>query len=171
MQLRYFFCCVILMSLHFSCISQSFTQLSKKLQQKSSKARVKPTTITFHDLRVKLFDSGKLNFVNFMEDTIYILEAYDVQSGSYHGRLWNRSGYIQYIYYYKTGFNFNEKTMFTKFTIDLIQRWDIASIREEERLYSGWTPVFLIYGSRIIFRDKPQIDWLKFKRFFNSKRD
>jgi hypothetical protein len=171
MPLRFSLCIIIVISLHSSCISQTFTQLSKKLQEKSTKAQVKPTTITFHDLRVKLFDSGKLNFVNFNEDTLYLLETYDIQSGGYHGRIWNKNNYIQYVYFYNSGFNYYEKTMFTEFTIDLIQRWDIDGIREEERLNSGWTPVYLIYGSRIIFSNKPKIDYLKFKRFFNSKRD
>ena len=160
---------MMILGLH-SCSSQSFPQLSKQLEK--SCARVSNSKImTFHDIRMKLYESGKLDFINYKQDTLFILESYDIQDGSCRGRLWNRKGHIQYNYYPKSGFNFNEDKMFTKYTIELVQRWDTVSIREEERLYSNITPIYFIYSSRVIFSDLPRIDCLKFKEFFNSKRD
>ncbi|MGB4844043.1 MAG: hypothetical protein WBP16_06245 [Ferruginibacter sp.] len=120
---------------------------------------------------MELYNNDKLGFINYNQDTLYVIESYDIQDGSYRGRLWNRKGALQYEYFPKSGFNFNEDKLFTKYTIELVQKWDIASIREEERLYSDIIPVHFIYSSKITFGKQSKVDCFKFKEFFNSKRD
>jgi len=167
---------IIMMLGSYSSSAQDFKQLSQQLENKCTglfkSTRSKSCLFTFHNLRSKLYAAGKLDFINNNQDTLYILESYDIQGGSYRGRMWNRNGLVQYRYDYDSGFTFNNyKKMFTDYTIELIQKWDIVSIREEEQLYSNIIPVFFIYSSRIIFGNKPRTDCLRFKEFFNSKRD
>jgi len=152
-----------------SCSAQNFIDISRQLEKKTSKA-INTKTVSFHDLRVALLKSGWLNFIDFTKDTLYILESYDIQDGSYISRLWTRKSIIQYKYT-KDGFDFNQKKLFTKFTIQLIQNWDTISIRKEEMLYSSSLPVYTIYGARIIFGSIPLIAYIRFKEFFYSKRD
>lgn len=156
----------------YDCSSQSFPRLSKKLEIQCTPHARYSKNKTFHDLRISLYDSGKLNFINTKVDTIFLLESYDIQSASYQGRIWNTKGFIQYEYDKRNGFQFDSnKKLFTDLTIELVQKWDTSAIRKEEKLYSHILPVIYIYSARIIIKANPTINCFRFKEFFNSKRD
>ena len=151
----------------FSCSSQNFSRLSKQLDKKCVP---NSRSTTFHDIRLKLYDSGKLNFINYKQDTVFIMESHDIQ-GSYRGRIWNKNGLVQYEYGRETGIDFKNENVFTDYTIQLVQRWDTLAIREEEKLYSIYLPIIFVNSMRIIISDKPIIDCFRFQEFFNIKRD
>jgi len=154
----------------YSCLSQNFTTLSKQIE-KTCHPNFKPKGISFRELRLQLYDSGKLNFINPKQDTLFFLESHDIQGG-YNGRIWNKKDIVQYDYNSRKGFTFDNKVkMFTDYTIKLIQTWDTLAIREEEKLYGNINPEIFISGSRIIIGDKGVIDCIIFKQFFNPKRD
>ena len=117
-----------------------------------------------------MFKTGKLNFVD-KSDTLFFLESSDIESASIYGKIWNSIGHIEYIYN-RGNYKFNVSEVYTDYTCKLLQSWDTASIKKEEKLNpAGFTPRN-IYGTRIIKnRSNLQIDCILFKEFFKLERD
>ena len=100
---------------------QSFEKISKEIQEKCTCKTCKLKGATFNEIRVRLYDLGKLNFVNINSDTLFTVENYELETGNYYGQIWTSKGTLKYIF---NGGNFgieNEK-LFTKYTIDLINK-------------------------------------------------
>jgi len=125
----------------------------------------------FHDLWIKLYNDGKLDFLNKGFDTLYLLESYDVESGSYLGTIWNGKGTLNYSYNRGT-FKVEPQHPFTAYTIQLIEKWDTVTLRNEERINAVKLPERNISGVRVIKQGtKMSIDCIGFKEFFRLDRD
>src|SRR5690606_30841498 len=66
-------------------------QLRNKLIKKSGKN-------FFANIRKQLINTDSLNFVSSCE-ILFFLETYDIETGSAHGRIWNRQKSISYEYF------------------------------------------------------------------------
>lgn len=155
----------------FSCTPKDFISISKQIEKKCVGEKGKWKGESFHNLRTKLYNEGKLNFINSDFDTLYILEVYEIESGTYTGRIWNKKGALNFTYN-KNNFSFDQQNLFTAYTIQLVQSWDTAAIRMEEKINAGSLPEKYINGTRVFISDtKTQIGCIKFKSFFKLERD
>lgn len=155
----------------FSCIPKGFISISKQVEKKCVGEKSKWEGESFHNLRIKLYNEGRLNFINSDFDTLYILETYEIESGTYIGRIWNRKGSLNYTYS-KNIFSFDQQKLFTSCTVQLVQSWDTAAIRMEEKINASSLPEKYINGTKVfIANTKTQIECMKFKEFFKLERD
>jgi len=154
-----------------SCSPKGFVSISKEVEKKCVGKKGKWKGESFHSLRTKLYNDRKLNFISFNFDTLYILESYEIESGTYVGRIWNRKNALNYTYD-KNSFSFNQQKLFTDYTIQLVQNWDTAAIRMEESVNANKLPEKYINGTKVLIANKKaEIECIKFKEFFKLERD
>jgi hypothetical protein len=157
----------------YSCSAQTFYKISKNISdcQLKEGIRKEDKEDYYHDIRIKLNDLGQLKFVE-KSDTLFLLESYNIENGSFYGKIWNtHSNKVEYIYN-QGKFDFNPDKIFTNYMCFLISKWNINSIREEEKKNSTMTNPLLIFGSRIIKKGSDyNIDCIMFNEFFNLERD
>jgi len=124
----------------------------------------------YHEIRTKLIETNKLDvFEKF--DTLFILEAYDMENANFYCEIWTSNKHLVYTYN-RGSFNFDEESVYTAYTRKLIQEWNTEEIRREEQTNSTMTNPLQIYGSRILRNgEKFKIDCLVFKEFFLLERD
>ncbi|MBE9468057.1 MAG: hypothetical protein IMY72_07015 [Bacteroidetes bacterium] len=146
--------------------------ISKKLYkcQLQIKPKEKDLKKSFHEIRIKIDSLNKFNSIK-DADTIYFLESFGIEDGTFYGKIWNRNESIEYTYY-RRKFNFNQKGIFTQYTCKLVEEWNILEICEEEKVNSTMTSPITIFGSRISFKKgKVKAKCIKFKEFYNFERD
>ncbi|WP_430899030.1 MULTISPECIES: hypothetical protein [unclassified Paraflavitalea] len=162
---------IIISVAFFSCAPKGFISISKQVEKKCVGENGKWKGDSFHILRTKLHNDGKLNFINSVFDTLYILETYEIESGTYTGRIWNGKSVLNYTYNRNT-FSFEQQNLFTTYIVKLIQSWDTTAIRKEENINASILPEKYINGTRVfIANTKTQIECIKFKEFFKLERD
>jgi len=107
-----------------------------------------------------------------ISDTLYILEAYHIENGIVHGRIWNHNNAISYSYG-KDQKQMTKETVFSNYEVELISRWDTLQIRNEEKKTNEWLDnSLLLNGSRCYKKgDGWMIDMIYFKDFFNVNRN
>jgi len=153
----------------YSCSNQKFIVISKKIENKCEKNKSWKGE-TFHDLRSKLYKEGKFDSILSKLDTLYILETYDIESGQYVCEMWNEQDTINFTYNNKQ-FNFDQNKYFTRYTIELTQRWDTTTIREEEKGNANLIPEMWIKAIRVTASKAIKIDCISFRQFFSLDRD
>jgi hypothetical protein len=146
-----------------SCKAQGFNSLSKQIQIKNEVRNNTWKGETFHDVRVKLYNAHKLDFVQ-SSDTTFFVEHYDVEAARYIGSIWSSKGDINYIYSRKV-FSYEEKPYFSDYVHKLINNWDTATIKMKEKqslqIHENW-----FYVTRVTKKEtKYQIDNFSFKEF------
>lgn len=155
----------------FSCTPKGFISVSKQVEKKCVGEKSKWKGESFHSLRTKLYNEGRLNFISSDFDTLYILETYEIESGIYMGRIWNRKEALSYTYN-KNSFSFDQQKIFTTYTVQLVQNWDTAAIRKEESMNANNVPEKYINGTRVFLSNtKTEIECIRFKEFFKLERD
>ena len=153
-----------------SACSNQFRNVSRKVQNKYKPATSSSTGLTFHKLRMKLYQDGKLNYL-IKSDTLYMLETYAIQDAAFYGKIWTREDSVEYVYM-NSSFKFDITSPFTNYMCQLIVKWDTQAIRGNELLYSNMNPSQTIYGTNITnYRINPQIRTIHFLNFFNAGRD
>lgn len=159
----------LLLIANVSCYN-SFKNMSYKIEEQQRVNRVKNTLLTFYDLRLKLYKTGKLNFLK-DADTAFMLEAFSVDDATYYGKIWTLKDSVLYMYR-NNEFAYGRQGPFTAYMGHLVTTWDTIAIRENERRYSNIIPEQEIFGVRIIHLKAPSdIRTIKFKMFFNADRD
>jgi hypothetical protein len=153
------------------CSGQSFLKISKAL---SKEQRDKPGAfkkLTFHQIRERLMREMSPEFLKSEFDSLFFLEKYSLESGSYYGKIWTKRDSVSYVYSNGT-FHFKNENLFTRYTSFLVSKWDTAGIRDQEEKYSDMMPQYLIYASMVIKKnDSYDIRTITFKEFFNIERD
>ena len=154
-----------------ACKMDSFSVMSKKMEVSCSVKNSAWKGKTFHDVRMQVFKSGRLNALIRDIDTLHALQSYDIQSGTYSVMIWTSKRSLSYTYN-RGVLNYDEPNLFTKKTVELIQKWDIASIREEEAINANEIPEEHITGIELTRKDnRTEVRCIGFKRFFNLQRD
>ena len=153
-----------------SCTPNRFQILShsidKKYQENKNWKRE-----TFFDLRKKLYNQGKLKFINLNSDTVFVIESHVTESNEYFGMIWNKTKSLSYMYY-KNNFSFENKKIFTDYTVKLVQKWDTINIRLEEKVNGNLIPENYIYACKLIVSNNIiTVNNISFKEFFDLKRD
>lgn len=111
----------------------------------------------------------KLNYST-VNDTVFALEKLGFQ-GDLYLTYWNKSDTISYTNTAGTP-EYVANTLFSKYMMRLVSQWDIAGIKDEEKVNSFLLPNEPVYGTRIIFSEnKYKVECIKFDDFFNLKRD
>jgi hypothetical protein len=155
----------------FSCTPKGFISISEQVEKKSIGKRDIWKGESFHDLRTKLYRDGRLNFISSDFDTLYILESYESESGTYIGRIWNKDDALNYTYN-RNSFSFDQQKLFTDYTVRLVQNWDTTEIRKEESMNANNLPEKYINATRVFIANaKTKIQCIKFKEFFKLERD
>ncbi|MBS1509724.1 MAG: hypothetical protein JST86_02690 [Bacteroidetes bacterium] len=161
---------LLLMITQSFCYSQDFATISRIIQKECKEANT-PKLISFHKIRILLFEKDQLNFINTEADTVYIIEHLETQSGSYCRRIWNSKGSLSSVYY-NDSLEITTERLYTGFTIKLIKKWDTAAIRKEEKINANLIPERYFKAIRVIInKHKPAINYIVFKEFFNLERD
>jgi hypothetical protein len=160
----YFFLLPIVM---IGC-SKSFKAVSLAVEKRQSIG--KNDIMTFHDVRLKLYRTGKLDFLK-DADTVFMLESFNVEEATFYGKIWTTKDSVQYMYR-NNDFVFNTQAPFTTYMCQLINKWDTLAIRENEKLYSNIIPAQWIYGTKIThYKSSPEIYTIRFGRFLKIDRD
>ncbi|PSL17322.1 hypothetical protein [Chitinophaga ginsengisoli] len=163
---------VLFLTLQLSaCKTDSFSVMSRKMEVTCSTKNSSWKGTTFHDVRMQVFKSGRLNSLIRNIDTLHTLQSYDIQSGTYSVMMWTSQGSLSYTYN-RGILSYNVPNLFTKKTVELIQNWDTAGIREEESINANEIPEEHITGIEVIRKgNRNQVRCISFKRFFNLQRD
>lgn len=157
---------------YIGCSQNNLKEISEKIIecQLSNEIKKKTPTNTYHEIRMDLINNEKLGFIKSI-DTIYILETYSYEIEIFYGNIWNGTSKLEYSYN-KNKFDFNIGKIFSNYTIELIENWDIETIRYEERNNSTMTNPNLIYGTRVIRNESEiDVDCICFDEFFLLERD
>lgn len=162
-------CLLILCSCSVS--SQSFNESSKSISYcQLSKGIRKGKADQFHEVRLKLNALNKLSFAD-TSKVFYVLESYDIESGTIYGLVWNQENKLSYSYY-NGNFSFEDVQRFTEYMAKLVENWDIETINQEEKEHATMTPNPIIYASRITKENGAiKADCIAFKEFFKLSRD
>ena len=165
------FLIIFVLLVSISCGSQNFSKLSKKVSTRQEDKTGTSKGYTFHQIRKKLFREKESGLLKKDFDTLYLLETFSIESGTYYGKIWSKNDSMSYSY--ATGkFNFINQNRFTLYTCYLVTKWDTLSIRYEEKKYSDMIPNYTIYASMIIKKNNSfEIKTLMFKEFFKVDRD
>lgn len=124
----------------------------------------------YHAIRTKLIELDSLEKFQ-SSDTLFFLETYEYETGTFYGKIWSTKAKINYAY--KQGiFNFEESGVFSDFTCELLEKWDIKTIQEEESQNSTMTNPFFIFGTRAIIKDEAiKVDCIGFNEFFSLENN
>lgn len=162
---------IILIIPYSSCVSQNFIKVSKQIAHDCEGNKRGLVSTIFHDIRSKLFNEEKIQFLNNGFDTLYLLESYEIENGVCAGLIWNNDGALNYIYY-KDHFEFPNEKNYTAYTVSLIEKWDLVTIKAEEKKNTIELPQKYITGIRLINKSgNININCIRFKEFFDQKRD
>lgn len=81
-----------------SAYAQGFESLSRRIAVHCEANRSGWKGETFHNIRVKLYRMGKLDSIISNFDTLYLVQCYDIESGTYIGKIWNTKGMVDFSY-------------------------------------------------------------------------
>lgn len=124
----------------------------------------------YEDIRMKLINDSMLNIFNLF-DTLIFIETYDLVGGTFIGEIWDGVNKSLTYTFHNGKFVFNEPSVFTNYTKQLIKKWDVESIKFEEKANVTISP-YTILGSRIVrVNNSIKVDCIKFKEFFSLERD
>lgn len=161
---------IFLFSFSLYCISQrEFKRISSLIDKKENKSKKNKTT--FNDVRLRIFKDCAPSFLKTDIDTLYIIEKYSVEQGSFYGQIWNRHGNVAYSYTKnKISYTKNE---FSQYMRLLVSKWDTTQIRTEEKLYSISNDTYNIYAIYVTKNSKGiyNIKSICFNDFFKVGRD
>lgn len=150
-----------------ACHTPWFTKVSRQVQRSCS-----PKNKMFNKLRIQLYENGHLNFIDKGFTRLFILEAFDIQTAHISGRIWDADSTLSYTYDHTTGLKLEETDLFTDLTIQLIEKWDTAQVRKEEKLHGAWLGAPSMEGIELTNTNgKLTIRCIRFKYFFDPERD
>lgn len=146
--------------------SASFSTSLYRLQEKGKQCGINPKLSLSQRNEVL----KKLNFINYGNDTVYYIESYYIETGTTYSAIWTNNGKIEYKGQGKTveiGNDFFIKRLYT-----LIEKWDTATIKIEEKKSINMLGRGTIVGAKILLeKDKVNIQCVKFLEFFDVQKD
>ncbi|RYX85782.1 hypothetical protein EON73_02835 [bacterium] len=153
----------------------SFSTLSNKIYSKNGGANDKSTfklNTYKRDARMKVYQIDSASFLKVKIDTLYLIEGYNIETGTFYGTIWDKKNSISYNYF-KANLALQKQSTFTDYQVQLITRWDTATIKKEEKANGNWLDNNLqINALRCYKKGKDwQIDEIYFKNFYDPKRN
>ncbi|MGN6417832.1 MAG: hypothetical protein ACTHMC_10090, partial [Pseudobacter sp.] len=79
-----------------SCSQKGFKAASKGIRDSCGKRTAKSQWA--HQLRMQLYESGKLPAIAEPSDTLYFMHTSNIQTGAYRARIWNRQAVYTYLF-------------------------------------------------------------------------
>ncbi|GAB2686214.1 hypothetical protein GCM10027037_05040 [Mucilaginibacter koreensis] len=152
--------------------AQSFTKISKKISAYQLREGVRrPGKDRFNDVRLKLYELGKLSFINTAKE-VFFLESYELENETFYGLVWDKNNKVNYSYHQGI-FSYTDSLRYTKYMIKLVKNWEINSIRKEKQDNATMIPSSSVYATRVSKNGDGYIDInsVSFKEFFNLNRD
>lgn len=118
--------------------------------------------------RNKLGD--KFNFINYKADTVYLLEAYSIETGILYNAIWTRNGKVEYkAQAFKVEI---DSSLFIKRLYKMIENWDIETIRKEDKEHGNLFGGLMMIGSKmVLYEGDAKLDCITFKEFFDLQKD
>ncbi len=153
----------------------SFPSLSENIYKKSGgrndRSIFKLNTYK-RDARDKVYLEDSASFLRDRIDTLYLMEGYNIETGTFYGTIWNKGHSISYSYF-REKLAVKNRSVFTDYQISLVTKWDIAVIMKEEVVNGDWLDNNLqISALRCYWIGKDlRIDEINFKDFYDPKRD
>lgn len=167
----FIFSIILILNFNNGCTKDTMKEVSLAISKQQLKEKLRSKVEDpFNDIRMKLIESDHLNdFQNC--DTLFFLETYEYESGTFYGRIWNLKTSLDYTYH-QGKFSFGKNDVFTSYACELVEKWDIKTIRKEEKENSTMINPFFINGSRVILKEnKIKVDCIGFDEFFLLERD
>jgi hypothetical protein len=164
---------LLVVAFSYPCNSQNmnFTDVSKAVSKKHYKAGLKSKKPDeFHKLRLLLYKQYNPEFI-IRSDTLFILESFHYETGEYFGQIWSTKGEVSYVYN-NNQFNTDNQRIFSSYMTMLVEKWDLTSIKVEEKHNSNMLPNNPIIATRVIISNSSiLIDCIRFNDFFKLERD
>lgn len=85
----------------------------------------------------------KLDFINYQEDIIFVIQEYNIQTGEFYESIWNSKSKFEYKRKGET-LEYIEDSLFPKYYYSLVQNWDLDTIKKYEDKYGD------NFGSNIV---------------------
>ena len=158
---------LILSSDHTYGQSKIMNKVSSEISNTQLKNKIRKRGKDFYaNIRKQLIDRDSLNFISLC-DTVFFLETYEYETGISYGLIWNERKSIAYEYL-NNKFCFENPPVFYKETIELVNNWDIATIRKYETEKSNLINPFIIFASRAIIKkgEVIRVDCIEFEEFY-----
>ncbi|MDJ1496850.1 hypothetical protein QNI19_28200 [Cytophagaceae bacterium DM2B3-1] len=160
---NYAFVFVLIFVCVTSCTKKTIKQFSCKIyNQKIIPAAFLKNSFYTHK---QVSRQKQAEFLNQKQDTLFILEGYDIQSAQITGSIWNKKGMINYRYSLGN-VEILDKTIFSKSDIDLVSRFDTTEIRKREKIHGHYLGAFYYKAIRGIYiKNKLRLDHFSFDEF------
>jgi len=164
---------ILILLISGACVSMKkitdFTTFSETLYklQKTKKGCSFYPEKSFEN-RNKLGD--KFKFINYKADTVYLLEAFSIETGTLYNAIWTRKGKVEY----KSQASKVEidSSLFIKRLYKMIENWDIEAIRKEEKEHGNLSDGLMMIGSKMILHEgDAKLECITFKEFFDLQKD
>lgn len=166
---KHLFTLVILAMIGCSPI-KDFKSFSKQLYKQQK--RVKECGIypkISYNLRNQL--TARLDFINYNQDTIFLLESYDIETGIFNNAIWTDKGKIEYESF-SGNITVSDNNYFIERLYQMIECWDSTTIRQEEEKSSNMLGREMMFGARIVInKGELDIQCIRFNEFFDLQKD
>lgn len=147
-----------------------FESFSKELNRNQKKQKCG----FYPDITYKFRNNIKdmFSFIDFNSklDTIYVLESYNLESGSLYQSVWTKKEKVEFkVENSKVEVVSNP---FITRLYSMVEKWDTSIIKLEEEKHSKLLDGSQMLGARIILiNGNLKMDCIKFKEFFDLKKD
>ena len=112
---------------------------------------------------------GEFDFINYSTDTVYILQSLDIQNGRLFESVWNGKKMISYIIH---GSEIQIVPNDPLRVHELIEAWDVTTIRKEEAANGGMLGGSWMRGMRVMIeKEAIQMECIAFEEFFDMTFD
>jgi hypothetical protein len=78
----------------------------------------------------------RLDFVNYEDDTIFLIQEYNIQTGEFYESIWNSKSKVEYKRKSET-LEYVEDLLFPKYYYSLVENWNLDKIKEYEDQYGN----------------------------------
>ncbi len=171
---KVFFASMFLLLSIASCSQKvSFLSLSEKIYEKNRSQRsVFKLNSYERDARKKIYSSDSASFLRGKIDTLYLLEGYNIETGTFYGTIWDKENSISYSYF-REKLEVKSRPVFTDYQILSVTKWDVPAIRKEENINGNWLDNNLQINAFRCYKvgKRWRIEDISFKNFYNPKRD
>lgn len=171
---KIFFASMFILVSMASCSQKvSFLSLSEKIYENNRRDQsIFKLSKYKRDARKKIYSNDGASFLRGKIDTLYLLEGYNIENGTFYGTIWNKENSISYSYF-RERLEIQSRSVFSDYQILLVTRWDVPTIRKEEDVNGNWLDNNLQINALKCYKEGGgwRIDEIRFKNFYDPKRD